>query len=93
MISFEPIVEMRMRDREQTNEQTSDFIDTRASIDQNVTATLLNNPTEELPLATAAVSIPLTTILPPKKETRTEIWISRIPKTPSVTEADYESQV
>lgn len=80
----------------QTNEQTSDFLDTRASIDQGVLASLLNNPTEELPatkITTTTVSIPLTTILPPKKETRTEIWISRILKTPSITEADYESQV
>jgi hypothetical protein len=74
------------------NEQTSDFIDTRASNEQGVLASFFNNNTnEQIPLSSS--SIPMTTILPPRTETRTEIWISRLPNTPPVTEADYESQV
>jgi hypothetical protein len=75
----------------QANEQTSDFIDTHTS---NELASFLNNnnkTTEQIPLSPP--SIPMTTILPPRTETRAEIWISRLPKTSSVTEADYESQV
>jgi hypothetical protein len=76
----------------QANEQTSDFIDTRASNDQSVLAssynrTELNNP---IPLSS---SIPMATILPIQTESRTNVWISRLPNTPPVTEADYESQV
>jgi hypothetical protein len=79
----------------QANEQTSDFIDTHTSNDQNEFASFLNNnnnkTTEQILLSSP--SIPMTTILPPRTETRAEIWISRLPKTSSVTEADYESQV
>jgi len=82
---------MRMRDREQAHEQTSDFIDTRASTDQGVLTSVFNNNTNEQ--ISSSSSIPMTTILPPRTETRTEIWISRLPNTPPVTEADYESQV
>ncbi|CAF3737280.1 unnamed protein product, partial [Adineta steineri] len=74
------------------NEQTSDFIDIRASNDQGVLASVLNNPAnEQISLPTS--SIPLTTILPIQTETRRDVWISRSPNTPPVTEADYESQV
>ncbi len=75
------------------NEQTSDFIDTRASNEQGVLASFFNNNTnEQIPLSSS--SIPMTTILPPRTETRTEIWVSRLPNTPPpVTEADYESHV
>jgi hypothetical protein len=72
------------------NEQTSDFIDARASNEQGVLASLFNT-TE--PISTYSCSIPMTTILPVQTESRTEVWISRLPNTPSVTEADYESQV
>ncbi len=73
------------------NEQTSAFIDTRASIDQGVLASLFNNTNEQI--RSSASSIPMTPILPPRTETRAEVWISRLPNTPSATEADYESQV
>lgn len=75
------------------NEQTSDFIDSRASIDQGVLASLFNNnnPSEQIPSFVS--SIPLTTIPSTRIEPRTEIWISRSPNTSPVTEADYESQV
>ncbi|CAF0895311.1 unnamed protein product [Rotaria sp. Silwood1] len=73
------------------NEKPSDFIDTRASNDPNVLASFLNNNiNEQIPLSS---TIPMTTILPTQTESHTEVWISRLPKTPSVTEADYESQV
>ncbi len=77
----------------QANEQdlTSDFIDARASMDQGVLASLFNNTNEQIPPSVS--SIPMTTILPPRTEPRTEIWISRLPNTPPTTEADYESQV
>jgi hypothetical protein len=35
----------------------------------------------------------MTTILPIQTESRTDVWISRLPNTPPLTEADYESQV
>lgn len=73
------------------NDQTSDFIDTRASNDQSVLASLFNNNTNEQALPTT--SIPMTTILPAQTESNAEVWISRLPNTPSITEADYESQV
>ncbi|CAF1474341.1 unnamed protein product, partial [Rotaria sordida] len=74
-----------------TNEKTSDFIDTRASNDQSVLASFFNNNiNEQIP---SSSSIPMTTILPMQTESHTEVWISRLPNTPSVTEADYESQV
>jgi len=75
------------------NDQTSDFIDIRASNDQDVLASFFNNTTnEQIPLSSSS-SIPMTTILSSRTEPRTEIWISRLPNTPSITEADYESQV
>ncbi|CAF0992403.1 unnamed protein product [Rotaria sordida] len=74
-----------------TNEKTSDFIDTRASNDQSVLASFFNNNiNEQIP---SSSSIPMTTILPMQTESHTEVWISRLPNTPPVTEADYESQV
>jgi len=76
----------------QANEQTSDFIDKRASNDQDVLASLFDdNINEQIPLSSS--SIPMTTILPIQTESRTDVWISRLPNTPSLTEADYESQV
>ncbi len=50
-----------------------------------------NNINEQIPLSSS--SIPMTTILPIQTESRTDVWISRLPNTPSLTEADYESQV
>ncbi|CAF3522158.1 unnamed protein product [Rotaria socialis] len=70
-----------------TNETTSDFIETRASNDQSVHASIfVNTSNKQIP---SSPSIPMTTILP----TQTEVWISRSPNTPTVAEADYESQV
>ncbi|CAF5148445.1 unnamed protein product, partial [Rotaria magnacalcarata] len=46
----------------------------------------VNTSNEQIP---SSPSIPMTTILPTQKE----VWISRSPNTPTVTEADYESQV
>lgn len=96
---------MRKRDREQAaeqeeftsiiNEQTSDFLDTRASNDQSVLASLFNNihHPNQIKDQTSSHSIPMTTILPIQTNSRTDVWISRLPNTPPVTETDYESQV
>lgn len=100
---------LRKRDREQANEQeeftsiineqTSDFLDTRASNDQSVLASLFNNihhPNQikdQTSSSTTSYSIPMTTILPIQTNSRTDVWISRLPNTPPVTETDYESQV
>ena len=76
------------------NEQTSDFIDTRSSNDQGVLASLFNTNISNEQIPSYVSSIPLTTIPCIRTtEPRTEIWISRSPNTPPVTEADYESQV
>lgn len=97
-IDFNMIIVFRQANKpnitSKINEQTSDFIDTRASNEQGVLASFFNNnnnTNEQIPLSSS--SIPMTTILPPRTEPRTEIWISRLPNTPPVTEADYESQV
>jgi hypothetical protein len=79
------------------NEQTSDFLDARASNDQSVdTALLINchnaNQTMDQ-TASSSHGIPMTTILPIQTKSRTEVWISRLPNASSVTETDYESQV
>ena len=77
--------------------------DTRASIDQGVLASLFENnqtyrshnsslPYTSFPLTPLpSSSLPSTTVA--ASTLRTEVWISRLPNTPPVTEADYESQV
>ena len=35
----------------------------------------------------------MTIILPTERESRIDVWLSRLSNVPSVTETDYESQV
>ena len=80
-------------------EHSSDFLDTRASNDQSVLASLFSNNhnpkqiTDQASSSSSSQAIPLTTILPTQTKSRTEVWISRLPSTSPVTETDYESQV